>query len=678
MAKIFPTFDNIKRLKVKPTDGEWFLINYLVEHFDEDVEVYFQPFLNGDKPDIILMKKGAGVIIIEVKDWNLASYHIDIQNKWYLTKDNQLVKSPFQQVFRYKDNLFNLHINGLLEKKLKNKYFYKVIRPYVYFHNTSKQSIDHIFHNSISHYDTLFSKNNSAFKEKIIEYGAYEKKHAYLMRKKQKIERDRNQLTLLNNNLKKIFFPTDSSTILFEESIYKEFKRYLQPPFHTISQGKEIKFEKKQAQLIQSKPIHQKIKGVAGSGKTVVLAKRAVNAHKRHGDTVLILTFNLTLKSYIHDRISDVREDFSWGNFHITNYHQFITQVLHNAGIEIDLPEGLSKKERSIELDRRYYSNLDVFEGKSSEIQKYQSIFIDEVQDYQPAWIKIIRKYFLEENGEMVLFGDEKQNIYERDIDADKNPRTPNGFGRWIALSKSIRYKENSRILRLAKKFQEIYFYGKYEIDNYHESAQMTSDLGLGIYKIAHFADNNLMELTSEIFQNIKANKLHPNDVCILSSKIEVIREIDYFIRNDFNERTITTFESKETYDSLMMENNGMDLEHLRKIKKIGFNLNSGVIKLSTIQSFKGYESPTVFLIVDEHDHDEMVYAGITRAKFNIMVFTHERSKYNDFFNSELEKEIGQGAAPGQNYAAFTPYHAPVPPVSLPARSCSAQLPTHI
>ena len=67
MAKIFPSIENINRLKVPPTDGEWYLLKYLIKYLPESIEIYFQPFINGDKPDIILLQKGAGVSIIEVK-----------------------------------------------------------------------------------------------------------------------------------------------------------------------------------------------------------------------------------------------------------------------------------------------------------------------------------------------------------------------------------------------------------------------------------------------------------------------------------------------------------------------------------------------------------------------------------------------------------------------------------
>ncbi len=86
MAQIFPTIENIERLKVTPTEGEMFLLSYLIESMDNDVEIYFQPFLNGDRPDIIIIKKDYGVTVIEVKDWDLNSYYIDEDNKWHVKK----------------------------------------------------------------------------------------------------------------------------------------------------------------------------------------------------------------------------------------------------------------------------------------------------------------------------------------------------------------------------------------------------------------------------------------------------------------------------------------------------------------------------------------------------------------------------------------------------------------
>lgn len=110
MAQFFPPLEQIKKLKVQPEKGEWHFLHFLEETLDDSYEIYFQTFLNGDRPDIILMRKNAGVMIIEVKDWQLAHYYIDEKQKWRLRSNNALIKSPLSQVTSYKENLFYLHI----------------------------------------------------------------------------------------------------------------------------------------------------------------------------------------------------------------------------------------------------------------------------------------------------------------------------------------------------------------------------------------------------------------------------------------------------------------------------------------------------------------------------------------------------------------------------------------
>ena len=70
MAKIFPSLENIERLTVEPTLGEKTLLQKLQDLSDE-YEVFFNPYLDGDRPDFIILRKNYGAFIIEVKDWNL-------------------------------------------------------------------------------------------------------------------------------------------------------------------------------------------------------------------------------------------------------------------------------------------------------------------------------------------------------------------------------------------------------------------------------------------------------------------------------------------------------------------------------------------------------------------------------------------------------------------------------
>ena len=278
MAILFPDMETVKAAKQKPTEGELFLLEFLVANFGDDAEVYFQPCFNGDRPDIVVMSPKGGVIIIEVKDWNLDLYSVDSNNKWSVRTESRsrAVKSPFAQVFFYKKNFFDIHVNGLLEKSLKNDAFFKVINTYVYFHRGSKNAVGALYQPHIDHYRELSLENQRELKAEEKSFDAYEKTHEWIERSKHKFERDKS-LSMYQGRLHKIKFPIEDGKGLFDESVYGEFKRLLNPPYHYAKEGKPIVYSERQKALIQSAAkARVKVCGLAGSGKTVVLAGRAV------------------------------------------------------------------------------------------------------------------------------------------------------------------------------------------------------------------------------------------------------------------------------------------------------------------------------------------------------------------------------------------------------------------
>lgn len=636
MAKIIPEIEKAKLSRQPPTEGELFLLAYLKENFDPEAEVYFQPCFNGERPDIVIIKKGVGAIVVEVKDWNLASYSVDTKNQWRLLKNQTLLRSPFAQAFSYKKNLFEVHTNGLLDKSMASETFYGLIKVYVYFHNAAKSELSAFYEPALCELRDELDDNQKSYREQKIGYESYEKKRLYLASKKKQLERDVGSLAITRDSLKKIAFAGGKQNPKFEDSVYAELMRLLQPPFHYANEGKSILYTKPQARLSESvEGARAKVCGVAGSGKTSVLAKRAVNAHKRHGESVLILTFNLTLRMFIRDKISEVREDFSWGAFHVINYHKFMSAALNSAGIDVKAPEGLV--DPSAYLEEHYYSNEAVFDNYV--VDRYKTILIDEAQDYKPEWQRIIRKNFLAEDGEMVLFADEKQNIYERAVDEEKRASIIPGFGRWQRLSKSFRYKQDSPVLQLSVAFQQQFLSEKYTFDG-DESYQQTAFLpGISLSAVGTWSADGLLDVAELIVAIAKREGIHPNDITIVSSKEDVLREVDFAIRNGprHQERTITSFASTEDVERVRGKRLGRaeekrELRQLSASRKQGFNLNSGVMKLSTLHSFKGFESPTVFVLVNELDGPELVYTGLTRSKENIVILLPGGSRYFDFF----------------------------------------------
>lgn len=595
MAKFFPEFQKIKNLKQAPTAGELHALNVLKD-LSDDYEVYFQPFIHGNNPDIIVVRKNYGVLIIEVKGWQLAHYRIEENDNWILRQGSIRIKSPIEQVKAYKNGLYDLSVPYLLQRKIENVKCYGLIKTAVYFHAETAESI----------------KENNIKADKFCPvYG--------------------NDNFSVKSILK---YPNK----LFDNAIYQEFCRVLKPSLHALEQAQKVRLTKKQELLAKSESKEQKIRGVAGSGKTLLLAQRAVNSHIRHGGKVLILTYNITLRNYIHDHLKRVSEEFKWSNFHIIHYDAFVFSEANNHNI------------KDVQKD-----DINLFEQVKNGIAKYQAIFIDEVQDYQEEWIRIIKKYFLVDGGEFVVFGDEKQNVYNTKLDEDKKPNTTI-VGRWTNLDQSFRL--NNKILQLAEDFQSKYFREKYELDKAIPKQQELASTEAGIEYYKFNDDDTIVDLSKFILGKIKKNTILPQDVCIIAHANQLLREVDFEIRKDTKQKTYTTFETQERYNDLKIKfgdksNEKYNLENtiktIRRNKRFNFLMNSEGIKLSTVHSFKGLEINTLFLIIDNkssHETSEIIYTALTRCRNTLFILNINNDKYDEFFNEKIQPGVVKAEKP--------------------------------
>ncbi len=63
---IYPDITSIKKMNLM--EGERVVLNFLWKHLASDYEVYYRPFINGDNPDIVIMRRKYGVVLIEICD----------------------------------------------------------------------------------------------------------------------------------------------------------------------------------------------------------------------------------------------------------------------------------------------------------------------------------------------------------------------------------------------------------------------------------------------------------------------------------------------------------------------------------------------------------------------------------------------------------------------------------
>ena len=81
--------------------------------------------------------------------------------------------------------------------------------------------------------------------------------------------------------------------------------------------------------------------------------------------------------------------------------------------------------------------------------------------------------------------------------------------------------------------------------------------------------------------------------------------------------------------------------------KKLHFWMNSGTLKVSTINSFKGWESEVVFLILEPKyetstsfnlSFDELLYTGLTRCRRNLVVINFGNKEYDTKIRPIIDK----------------------------------------
>ena len=601
-AQVFPAEAEWKQVPICPTAGEQALFDFLKQHLDSSYELFMQPHVNGDQPDLVLLRQGSGCVIFEVKDWNLECYQYRSGEPCWQVEDragNSGEKlSPFQQVKNYKDHLFEYHVEGLMAKKVLDPRIYGTVQCVVYFHNASEAQLK----NFVGEAWGKETKYIAAWGKDSLHAGSLQR--------------------LLGKY-------SNRPSCFFNEEVYKKMRRVFAPAFHSSAAGREFVLDAKQRKLaISEAGKRTKVCGVAGGGKTLVLARRAVSAYKRTGKRVLILTYNITLRNYIHDRLSEVREDFSWTNFEIMNYHMLV-QVYRNAN-------GL----RSLGINEEWVVREEEVR------QQYDVILVDEVQDFEPAWIDTLHR-LVKPDGELVFFGDEKQNIYQRQLDQEKKPYTKLG-GQWNLLKKSHRLP--SAVGSKAQAFFSEFLAKRYEAGEYEFVQNLFDEPPvIEAYQFPQIMPEELQEM---ILSFLEKRAVHDEDCCILSSKVESMRTLDAMLRRK-GMRTSITFETYEEWKQLKQKFQVSDgdprlkeaCHKIRKSRKYHFWAGNGSVKLSTTHSFKGWEVHTLFLIIGgdgladdpaEKASDELIYTALTRTRQNLIIISLGENKYNDFLRQHL------------------------------------------
>lgn len=589
--RTWPTWEQIEAFKNPLTAGELALAKFLDRWLPPGWDIYVQPFFNGDRPDIVILHPNVGMMIFEVKDWQPEHYHC--RDEWFFDgKENQQklrkryfvsdrrgtwpIPSPIGQVERYRDNLIELYVPQIGEAIDSDTRNLSAFKTALYFHKMTTQQARQLVPASAG--CIVFGKDS-----------------------------------LANNLIGEIVPDVNRETSLsMQEGWADKIKPWLQPPAHFIEQGAKLTLNAQQKRHVEPAPHrHQRLRGVAGSGKSLVLAQRAANLAAQ-GKKVLIVTYNITLSHYVRDLVSRARIGFSWEQVEVIHFHGFCSNFLNENDVPWPSRDEYSDDEILNEIVPQLVTDT-ISADKNKKGRRYDAILIDEGQDFQQSWYETLCR-FLTENDEVLFVVDERQNVYQRNLSWIDAMRGTKFRGRWRELKES--YRLPPLIVEQANRFAQTFL------------PNVGIDSVPNVYQTS-FLDPYLIWRNIDTFEEAKAKvgrafrwlteeqRKHPSDIVVLVPTHAEGWEL------------VAGLEGGKIRVNHVFESAAKRIHH-----KKSFWMGDSRLKACTIHSFKGWEVGNVILVTPSDGHriedeklDYVLYTAITRARENLIVF-NRRSRY--------------------------------------------------
>lgn len=588
------------------------------KELNEHDSLFISPKINGDKIDFVLVRPSKGILLLKV-----------IEGK-PIYED---LKTSINEIKQIQGNLIRKYLDELWGKIITNdKSIWSIVKMGLVFPDMSCSEI----HNWLKDMQQKDGDLKIQILGKAIACGIDFVKFI-----------GNDSLTDTPGAMQLGWFAPIYQHPNFKETTYKSILRILSPGWHSYKEGKGIELDRIQEKLASYPNVTKQISGFAGSGKTQVLVQRAVNTHRVTGEVVLILSYNLALTNYLKYRLNQVKADFSRGAFEIMSYHRFFKRNALSLNLKpiknINRTSNINSYSEEKDEYEYSYDNPEFFRSKENETKRYRNILIDEAQDFKQEWIQIIKQYFLAKDGEIVVFGDASQNIYNRPLDNKHQIKIEVSRNGWNnSLDNSYNNSTPKRFLNQALAELIFKFNKKFILKS--SEAQTTPPRILDLQEIKSFfyyqlsAEASAEAIAERCNSIIDEYNIHTTNVAIVSNHTQILREIERILKEQYSKPTKTTFASQKEIDSIVKNNSKhsqQDIRNLERSKKINFTVENLCIKISSIHSFKGWETPNLILIIESSENNsELIYTALTRARERIFLINCGNQLYGDFFTN--------------------------------------------
>jgi hypothetical protein len=219
-------------------------------------------------------------------------------------------------------------------------------------------------------------------------------------------------------------------------SEYAQINQFVRPMFESAPtaveqenrdiRGTDLKFEdltRDQAEVVFAAEENPRllVKGMAGSGKTVIALDHACRLSER-GLKVMFLCFNAALGEHLARRVE------KYPNVRAGSFYEFVNEILVKAGLKAitDKEDGYWESLPAVRLEEAL--KLLVDQGKPLE---FDALVVDEGQDFQPEWWMVLEELIRDTDCDgikakrLAVFYDPLQNLFERPSKGNGDPALP-------------------------------------------------------------------------------------------------------------------------------------------------------------------------------------------------------------------------------------------------------------
>jgi len=439
---IFPFNEDSPEMKKLGVQTEYEVYKKMGNVYDESVDVvYGQDFLKnnydgsldkGEITDFLIIHPKKGILFLECKG-GLMEYDkmrkIWKQNNKPLQKD----KDPFEQAKNGQYTFINLLKEKYGDKKiLKNGQSVKVSSQWakkiplltgVIFPNTPK--IKGSLPSDIKPQMIIWAEDFQNLEKSLNNiFALSEKPYSMENDEKENIIR-----TLIGDNLK---------------SPFKDRLKYGE-------HHQELQFDKIQQQFISSWFENSRIiiKGLAGTGKTLIAAKTAIKKEYKN-KKVLILTKTVGISKFLQVLINK-KSDKKHENITIINVDKFVNLISRKLSLQLDIVSGDFSEKRRFYDEKNPKKCIEIFNDLPDE--RFDLVIVDEAQDFHENWFRPL-KSIAKDYGTIIFFYDPLQTTRENTM--IEILKKPNKIG-FSGFSFNTNYRNTSSISNLLSKLIKKY-----------------------------------------------------------------------------------------------------------------------------------------------------------------------------------------------------------------------------